>query len=147
IVTGIGFLGAGTIFRSGASVRGLTTAAGIWLVAGVGMGIANGGLLRDVSVITALLVCSVNTLVRLVENRWVRPHHGLRLTTARKADTLADILEGLDRRGVQVHELQWLATDASADEAVVRMALHIPMSASRSELTSWISTQRGVREV
>src|SRR5687767_6958282 len=37
IVSGIGFLGAGTIFRSGAFVRGLTTAAGLWMVAGIGM--------------------------------------------------------------------------------------------------------------
>src|SRR5437867_3983926 len=43
IVSGIGFLGAGTIFRSGSVVRGLTTAAGLWVVAGIGMAIAAGG--------------------------------------------------------------------------------------------------------
>ena len=37
IVSGIGFLGAGTIFRSGSAVRGLTTAATVWLVAALGM--------------------------------------------------------------------------------------------------------------
>jgi putative Mg2+ transporter-C (MgtC) family protein len=37
IITGIGFLGAGTIIHHGASVRGLTTAASIWATAGVGM--------------------------------------------------------------------------------------------------------------
>jgi putative Mg2+ transporter-C (MgtC) family protein len=37
IVTGIGFLGAGVIFRQGLSIRGLTTAASLWLVAAVGM--------------------------------------------------------------------------------------------------------------
>ena len=37
IVTGIGFLGAGAILREGQSVRGLTTAASLWVVAGVGM--------------------------------------------------------------------------------------------------------------
>ncbi len=37
IVSGIGFLGAGTIFRSGSEVRGLTTAATIWMVAALGM--------------------------------------------------------------------------------------------------------------
>ncbi|UCG69411.1 MAG: MgtC/SapB family protein [Thermoplasmata archaeon] len=37
IITGIGFLGAGTIIRSRGSVRGLTSAATIWVVAGVGM--------------------------------------------------------------------------------------------------------------
>jgi putative Mg2+ transporter-C (MgtC) family protein len=42
IVVGIGFLGAGTIFREGEVVRGLTTAAGLWAVAAIGMA-AGGG--------------------------------------------------------------------------------------------------------
>jgi putative Mg2+ transporter-C (MgtC) family protein len=37
IVTGIGFLGAGTIFRSGTTVRGLTTASSIWITASIGI--------------------------------------------------------------------------------------------------------------
>jgi putative Mg2+ transporter-C (MgtC) family protein len=43
IVTGVGFLGAGTIWRTPSTVRGLTTAASIWLVAAVGL-LAGAGL-------------------------------------------------------------------------------------------------------
>jgi putative Mg2+ transporter-C (MgtC) family protein len=42
IVTGIGFLGAGVIFLRGGSIKGLTTAAGIWTTAGIGMSIGAG---------------------------------------------------------------------------------------------------------
>jgi putative Mg2+ transporter-C (MgtC) family protein len=42
IVTGIGFLGAGAIFREGAFVSGLTTAAGLWVVASIGMAAGSG---------------------------------------------------------------------------------------------------------
>jgi putative Mg2+ transporter-C (MgtC) family protein len=42
IVSGIGFLGAGTILRFHASVRGLTTAAALWAVAGIGIAIGSG---------------------------------------------------------------------------------------------------------
>ena len=42
IVTGIGFLGAGAILREGLSVRGLTTAASLWIVAAVGMAVGLG---------------------------------------------------------------------------------------------------------
>ena len=42
VVTGVGFLGAGTIMRIGADVRGLTTAATIWLVAALGMAVGAG---------------------------------------------------------------------------------------------------------
>ena len=42
VITGIGFLGGGAIFRLGANVRGLTTAASIWIVAGIGMTVGAG---------------------------------------------------------------------------------------------------------
>jgi putative Mg2+ transporter-C (MgtC) family protein len=42
IVTGVGFLGAGAIFREGAFVSGLTTAAGLWVVASLGMAAGSG---------------------------------------------------------------------------------------------------------
>jgi len=42
VVTGMGFLGAGTILRSGANVKGLTTAASLWAVAGIGLAIGCG---------------------------------------------------------------------------------------------------------
>jgi putative Mg2+ transporter-C (MgtC) family protein len=42
VVSGIGFLGAGAIMRSKVSIRGLTTAAGLWAVAGVGLAVGSG---------------------------------------------------------------------------------------------------------
>jgi putative Mg2+ transporter-C (MgtC) family protein len=52
-VTGIGFLGAGTIWRTPSTVRGLTTAATIWFAAAVGMMVGAG--LYLVSIMTAVL--------------------------------------------------------------------------------------------
>lgn len=53
IVTGVGFLGAGAIFRQGVTVRGLTTAAGLWAVAAIGM-TAGTGLIAGAFVTTAI---------------------------------------------------------------------------------------------
>ncbi|HUQ09867.1 MAG TPA: MgtC/SapB family protein [Steroidobacteraceae bacterium] len=60
IMTGIGFLGAGVIVKEGINVRGLTTAASIWITAGIGV-LAGVGLYFPmiVSVILTLLVLSV----------------------------------------------------------------------------------------
>ena len=55
IVTGIGFLGAGTIFRDKNNVRGLTTAASIWAVAGVGMALGAGAYVIAVAATAAIL--------------------------------------------------------------------------------------------
>src|SRR5918912_3987498 len=63
IVTGIGFLGAGTIWRTPSTVRGLTTAASIWLVAAVGL-LAGAGM---------YLIAIFTTLCGFVTLRWGRP--------------------------------------------------------------------------
>src|SRR5581483_6512405 len=57
IVTGIGFLGAGVIFRQGLTVRGLTTAASLWLVAAVGMAAGAGFWSAAVVATVAGLLC------------------------------------------------------------------------------------------
>jgi putative Mg2+ transporter-C (MgtC) family protein len=60
IVTGIGFLGAGAIVRSGGSVHGMTTAATIWVNAAVGMAAGAGELMEAVlATVVALLVLIV----------------------------------------------------------------------------------------
>lgn len=64
IVTGIGFLGAGVIFRSNNRVNGITTAATIWAVAALGMGIAE-GLYDLVLGSTAIVMASLLLLTRL----------------------------------------------------------------------------------
>jgi putative Mg2+ transporter-C (MgtC) family protein len=57
IVTGVGFLGAGAILRDGVKVAGLTTAAMIWLVAALGMGVGSGNYL--LAIIGAAIVLAV----------------------------------------------------------------------------------------
>ena len=50
VICGIGFLGAGVIFKHGASVRGLTTAAGLWATSGIGLAIGAGMYLEGIFV-------------------------------------------------------------------------------------------------
>lgn len=57
IVTGIGFLGAGLILKEGANVKNLTTAAGLWFTAGIGMSIGFGYYLVSItSTIAAIII-------------------------------------------------------------------------------------------
>lgn len=64
VVTGISFLGAGVIFKNGNTVKGLTTAAGIWAMAAVGMA-CGAGLYSVAFFVTALIL-----LVQLVMHRF-----------------------------------------------------------------------------
>jgi putative Mg2+ transporter-C (MgtC) family protein len=72
IVTGIGFLGAGTIIAHGDSVRGLTTAASIWAVAALGIAVG-GGMYRAAILGTGLaliLLLVLRPLERRLDARW-----------------------------------------------------------------------------
>ncbi len=60
ILTGVGFLGAGMIFIKGANIKGLTTAAGIWATAAVGMTIGSG--MYFVGIITTLIIVILQTV-------------------------------------------------------------------------------------
>jgi putative Mg2+ transporter-C (MgtC) family protein len=67
IVTGVGFLGAGSILRQGEYVRGLTTAASIWVVASLGMAVGFG--YYAVAVFAAIVVLFTLVVIRPIENR------------------------------------------------------------------------------
>jgi putative Mg2+ transporter-C (MgtC) family protein len=69
IVSGIGFLGAGAIIRQGASVRGVTTASSLWIVAAIGMAAGAGFYLG--AVVTTALVLVVLIAMRHVGHRLV----------------------------------------------------------------------------
>ena len=70
IVTGVGFLGAGSILRQGEEVRGLTTAASIWVVAALGMAVGFG--FYPIAIFTTLLVVVTLVAIRPLENRFFR---------------------------------------------------------------------------
>ncbi|MBU0635170.1 MAG: MgtC/SapB family protein [Candidatus Omnitrophica bacterium] len=67
VVSGIGFLGAGTILRFRASVRGLTTAAALWAVAGIGLAVGC-GFFAPALISTSVIIIVLISLSRL-ENR------------------------------------------------------------------------------
>ena len=67
IMTGIGFLGAGVIFKEGLSVRGLTTAASIWMTAAIG--VLTGVAFYGAATMATLLTLGVLSLFRAIERR------------------------------------------------------------------------------
>ena len=66
VVTGIGFLGAGTIIREREGVKGLTTAASLWVVAGIGLAIGCG--FYRAGIYATLLALIALVFLRYIEN-------------------------------------------------------------------------------
>jgi putative Mg2+ transporter-C (MgtC) family protein len=73
VVTGIGFIGAGTILQTrDGTVRGLTTAATIWLVSGIGVAVGLGDL--KIGIVSTLISIVVLRGFRRIEEAWDRGH-------------------------------------------------------------------------
>ncbi|HEY4195114.1 MAG TPA: MgtC/SapB family protein [Mucilaginibacter sp.] len=73
LVTGVGFIGAGVIFKDNISVNGLTTAAVIWVSAAIGMADGSGNYL--LAIISTLVTITVLILFHLIENYIDKIHH------------------------------------------------------------------------
>jgi len=92
VVTGIGFIGAGVIFRQGPLVKGVTTAASIWIVAAIGVSL--GVKLYYLAVIATVLGFLVLSILKSFEDRIIRtPDYHLKISTVPDFDNIDKILE------------------------------------------------------
>jgi putative Mg2+ transporter-C (MgtC) family protein len=107
IVTGIGFLGAGAIIRQGLSVRGLTTAATLWVVAAVGL--ASGAGYYSVAVITTALVLLALWPLRIVAYRILvrfRPEDGRLLVALPAGQPPGEVIDEVEKAGARIASLE-----------------------------------------
>jgi len=107
IMTGIGFLGAGVIMKEGLSVRGLTTAASIWITAGIGI-LAGIGFYFPLIVSTLLTICTLS-FFRWIENifpSFYYAHHMVRFPRDKTLPETA-VLDIISRQGFSVSNLSY----------------------------------------
>jgi len=123
IVSGIGFLGAGAIIRQGLSVRGLTTAATLWLVAAIGM--ASGAGYYDAAVIAtagALLTLGPLRIVAYRATRRFRDETERLLVEIPAGGSAAPLIEAVERYG-RVISLD-VAQEGDRRTVAIDIALH-----------------------
>lgn len=144
IVSGIGFLGAGTIFRQGSFVRGLTTAASLWVVAGIGMATAAGVESMILGSVAALLVFFTLSVVNRLEDTYIprRSYRSLALSLEGGRENLSDIMLGLIERHVEVQRIQIQETEPG--RLTVQMSLRTPATFSAQKVGTWLGQQPGV---
>jgi putative Mg2+ transporter-C (MgtC) family protein len=113
VISGIGFLGAGTILVKGATVRGLTTAASIWVVAGIGL-ISGIGMYAPAILTTIVVLLSLNFLNRFEMKMFkVSEEAHLEIIVKKDAHSLSRIIEVLQQNGVQIQQtgVEWMNND------------------------------------
>jgi putative Mg2+ transporter-C (MgtC) family protein len=146
IVTGIGFLGAGVIFRFGISVRGLTTAASIWTTAVIGMAVG-AGMYWGAFVATGFLLLSLVILRRLESlfpsGRGSRNVH----VSARSTPGIMKEVEAVfDGFGATVNTMDF-RRDRSLDRIEVRAVLETPPNSRPVDLANALRELEEIIEV
>ena len=145
IVVGIGFLGAGAIIRENASVRGLTTAACLWVAAAIGTACGAGMLLIAVAV-TAISLISLLVLKRVEE--------GLSRDTYQQVTVVSAYHEGQFERIAQVvrdcgSDLMESGVERDVEADTVRFEFRVRVISGRAscKLIDALSFIEGVKQV
>ena len=90
VVSGIGFLGAGTIMRTGNNIVGLTTAASLWVCAGIGLAIGAGYYVGAIATTVIILIILMST--GLLERTILRKRYGsIELAAVNRPGIIGDI--------------------------------------------------------
>ncbi len=145
IVTGIGFLGAGAIIRQGLSVRGLTTAATLWVVAAIGL--ATGAGYYSAAAITTGLVLVSLWPVRILAFKTMarfRPETDRLLAQLPAGESPAPLIEELERLGAR---LQTLEISHEADRRTVLLDVTLPPQADAPAIVARLSDLEHVLEI
>ena len=101
VVSGIGFLGGGVIIKNGIDIKGLTTAASIWLTAAVGMSAGTGQY--ELALIATAIVMAALVVLPAIEHRIDALHeYHHYIITASKLATLDEILLLFERNNIQI---------------------------------------------
>ena len=103
ILTSVGFLGAGVIFTKGGAIKGLTTAAGIWTMAGIGMCIGAG--LYTIGIMATITILGVQIMFHI----WMpmsesMSTHDLRVRMKYSNDGLSKLITYLEERSITIVE-------------------------------------------
>jgi len=140
VVSGIGFLAGGAILRTGLTIQGLTTAAGLWLVAAIGL-CAGAGMYVE-SVAATIIGVTALTLLRRFEDKDDRTRRRLVLTltdTAHAIDVLVAKLAALDL----FPTVEGWNTESAASLRQLTLAVRLPKD-GETKLVAALESEPGI---
>jgi putative Mg2+ transporter-C (MgtC) family protein len=135
VVVGIGFLGAGVVFRRGNSIHNLTTAASMWAVAAIGLACGVGDIMTAV-VATAILLASLVLLRPLrdgIRRRFARAPTAVQIGLARDSD-VDDMLHQLDSwDGLE-------SSDTTVEKHDGKLVIEVNVIGHPDQVRAWMSS-------
>ena len=144
VVSGISFLGAGVIFKHGASIKGLTTAAGIWATAGIGLAIGSG------MYILGILTTAVVAVIQIIMHRHTIGGDSttlsrMRCTTSEPKVFRKQLDEYLEANGIQITDVKIERNENGS--TTYELELRIGREMTISDVTGFLEAMDGVQKI
>ena len=145
VVSGIGFIGAGTIIFRRNVVRGLTTAASVWIAAAIGL--ACGGALYFPAIVATVIVLIILAALRPLQRKLARRlrRQVVAVSIVPHALALADIEQLASRSGVILERLDLRGSDGNTER--IELVIARPRAAAVQALVDALRTSPHVRSV
>lgn len=146
VISGIGFLGAGTIMKEGATIRGLTTAAGLWVVACIGLAAGSGMYTAAISA-TAVILFVLIYFARF-EHRFtgMRLYKGIVMLLDDQPGQVGFIGSILGDMDVLIKEIN-LDRVETENQLEVELLLQLPDDVKIMEVIQKLSTLKGLHHI
>jgi putative Mg2+ transporter-C (MgtC) family protein len=147
VASGVGFIGAGSIIRQGPSIRGLTSAATLWLTGALGVAAGAGAPLATLIVTVIVLLTLVGLgVARPVVDSWSLQSVTLEVEYAQGKGTLGPILEVLEQRKLKLEHLK-IRDDPGREVRQVFMTVSGRKLATLEDLAQQIRAMKEVQQV
>ncbi|UOQ83880.1 MgtC/SapB family protein [Gracilibacillus salinarum] len=144
VISGIGFLGAGTIIVNGGTIRGLTTAASIWAVAGLGL-IVGIGMYKEAIVTTLIILISLVVLNKF-EHRLHRKNHFIIFEVKlSKTKGTAKFMDQVQAFPIEIREFD--IYNESKETTKIKMYIDAIHQKKRENLYEWLLEQEEVEKI
>ena len=143
VISGIGFLGAGTILRFRASVRGLTTAASLWAIAGIGLAVGSGFTVGAVAatIVVLIVLFGLSGWERRIRKDW---YQVLVIQTRASTVDLSSIRQVLAEYDVEIRDLEIKRTD-QPDDSIVELHVKLLSERDKDKIVSDVLRLEGTR--
>jgi len=144
VVSGVGFLGAGTIIIQKQAVKGLTTAAGLWATAGIGLAIGAGMYVVGIGA-TILVLIGLEIVSRIFKVQFLFPQNITVQMCINKQEAVQQILETLQVKGIPILSYEVEASQQSI-ETVFKVGMKLK-NISSEEKNEFIQHMQTLPEV
>ena len=147
IVSAVGFLAGGAILRTGITVQGLTTAAGLWLVTAIGM-CAGAGLYAVSSAVTAMGIVALTVLRRFEDKDDHLVRRRVSVVLGEADVDIGQVVVALTALGAKVSEVEYeRRLDDDKKKIVVTVDVQISEGVPLAKLIEAVESVGGVRRV